>query len=118
VARVILEVLIGDVSRTSDIQRTITLDSKGYEAVLSLDRNGNTLTWHLTGWKINEPDAAGEVSTQSGATQNEPTFSRSDLGAGTLKILSDEPKKSKDNTGSAELLSPGRGKGYYGRGVT
>ncbi len=32
----------------------------------------------------NKPDATGEVCTQSGATQTEPTFSRLDLGADLL----------------------------------
>ncbi len=33
------------------------------------------------------PDATGEVSTQSGATQTEPTFSRLDLGAGLFNYI-------------------------------
>jgi hypothetical protein len=41
------------------------------------------------GWKENVPDVTGEVSTQSGTMQIEPTFSRSDLGAGTSKILNE-----------------------------
>ena len=84
---VIDTVLYGDIERYSETKKTVTLSHNGYEAILSLDENGNKKTWLLTGWKINMPDATGEVSTQSGATQTEPTFSRLDLGAGLSNYI-------------------------------
>lgn len=41
----------------------------------------------LSGWVIGEPDVSGEVGTQSGTTQDRPTFSRSDLGAGSFDLI-------------------------------
>ncbi len=63
-------------------KKTIHLEKDGFEAVLSLEEHGNKKTWLLTGWEINKPDAPGQVSTDSGATQGAPTFSRRALGAG------------------------------------
>jgi BirA family biotin operon repressor/biotin-[acetyl-CoA-carboxylase] ligase len=94
VQNVIRAVLDGDVARSSDVKRTVTLGLNGYEAVLSLDMDGNKKTWLLTGWEKDVPDATGEVSTQSGATQISPTFSRTDLGAGTYTIMPETKKKS------------------------
>ncbi|GHV79132.1 hypothetical protein AGMMS49944_09230 [Spirochaetia bacterium] len=88
-ANVIKTVITGKIVRTSEVKKTVTLSDNGYEAVLSLDFQGNTQTWLLTGWKENAPDVTGEVCTQSGTTQIRPTFSRSDLGAGTSKILNE-----------------------------
>lgn len=82
VLNVISAVVNGQISRYSEIKKTVTLEHNGYEAVLSLDEDGNQKTWLLTGWHKNKPDTPGVVSTQSGATQTRPTFSRSDLGAG------------------------------------
>ena len=86
VKNVIQAVVYGKVARTSAVKKTVVLELNGYEAVLSLDMNGNNKTWLLTGWEKNIPDAIGEVSTQSGATQTSPTFSRADLGAGTSPL--------------------------------
>lgn len=82
IEHVIDTVLYGDVSRFAETKKTVTLSHNGYEAILSLDEHGKKKTWLLTGWQKNMPDATGEVSTQSGATQTAPTFSRRDLGAG------------------------------------
>jgi hypothetical protein len=86
---VIKTVINGKIVRNSAVKKTVTLSDNGYQAVLSLDLHGTNETWVLTGWKENVPDVTGEVSTQSGTTQTEPTFSRSDLGAGTVKILNE-----------------------------
>ncbi|GHU19356.1 hypothetical protein FACS1894163_12130 [Spirochaetia bacterium] len=98
VGNVIKAVIRGEIIRNSDVKKTVTLSDNGYEAVLSLDLHGTNQTWLLTGWKENAPDADGEVSTQSDATQTEPTFSRSDLGAGTSKILSELAREVNNNT--------------------
>ncbi len=45
----------------------------------------------MTGWAKQKPDAPGEVSTHSGATQTRPTFSRSDLVAGLVNNLPPSP---------------------------
>jgi len=75
----------GDVRRYVAGNKTVVLGKDGYEVVLALTKDGNTETWMLTGWntdKIKEKaGAGGEVSTQSAATQTNPTFSREDLGA-------------------------------------
>ena len=47
--------------------------------------------WLLSGWEVEQPDANGEVSTQSAATQSEPTFSRQELGAGLKGNIPQNP---------------------------
>jgi isoleucyl-tRNA synthetase len=74
----------GEIIREAPAKDTVNIQYNEYEAVLSKSRFGERETWLLTGWKINKPDASGEVSTQSGATQLNPTFSRDKLGAGLL----------------------------------
>ncbi|GHV44126.1 hypothetical protein AGMMS49546_27590 [Spirochaetia bacterium] len=96
VGNVIKAVIMGKIVRNSEIKKTVTLADNEYEAVLSLDLHGTNQTWLLTGWKENAPDETGEVSTQSGTTQIGPMFSRSDLGAGTYKILSKLPREVND----------------------
>ena len=64
--KVVEAVVYGDISRYSDVKKTVVLERDGYEAVLSLDENDTTKTWLLTGWRKNKPDAAGAVSTQTG----------------------------------------------------
>ena len=86
VENVIKTVLFGQIDRYSAVKKTITLELNGYEAVISLDENGKPKTWLLTGWKKNEPDAAGKVSATTGATQTSPIFGRADLGAGTFSL--------------------------------
>lgn len=76
----------GKIERYVAGKRTLHLVKDGYEAILSLDENGEKKSWLLTGWEINKPDAFGEFSTKSEATQTEPTFSRLDLGAGLKQI--------------------------------
>jgi hypothetical protein len=87
VKNVIKTVLNGNVARASKSKKTVVLELNGYEAVLSLDMNGKKQTWLLTGWEKDVPDAIGEVSAQSDATQNSPIFSRADLGAVTFDNL-------------------------------
>ncbi|GMO48617.1 MAG: hypothetical protein Ta2B_30320 [Termitinemataceae bacterium] len=103
VKNVIRTVTEGNISRVSSAKKTVTLEFKGYEAVLSLDENGKNKTWLLTGWQKNVPDAIGEVSTQSEATQKSPTFSRANLGAGTPSLSTQSTEKSSggDNFGGA-----------------
>ena len=83
VQKVIDAVVTGEITKHVPGKKTVHLERDGYEAVLSLDEHGEKKTWLLTGWKIKEPDVSGEVGTQSGTTQTGPTFSRSDLGAGS-----------------------------------
>jgi len=82
--RAVLDTVVdGEIDRYTAAKKTVTLRKGDVEAVLSLDESGESKTWLLTGWKKGEPDAVGEVGAQSDATQTEPTFSRSDLGAGS-----------------------------------
>ena len=97
VNNVIRAVLDGNIARTSDAKETVVLELDGYEAVLSLDMNGGKQTWLLTGWKKNVPDAIGEVGAHSDATQNNPTFSRADLGAGTSSLSHASIEMSSEN---------------------
>lgn len=90
VANVLLTIIRGDILRHTPAKRTVNIGWNGYQAVLSLDMNGTDRTWLLTGWKDNAPDAISEVSTQSDATHDRPTFSRSDMGAGLRNILTAE----------------------------
>ncbi|GFE61920.1 JAB domain-containing protein [Geobacter sp. AOG2] len=83
--QVIQTVISGKVTKFVKGKKNVHIVDGDREAVLSLEEHGQQKTWLLTGWKIGEPDASGEVSTQSGATQARPTFSRSDLGAGSFK---------------------------------
>ena len=87
VGNVIRTILDGDVAKFVASKKTLHITWNGYEAVLSLDEHGKNKTWLLTGWGQNKPDAIGEVGTQSNATQNGPTFSRADLGAGLDMML-------------------------------
>jgi hypothetical protein len=96
VAQVIRAVLFGDVVRYVPTAKTLTLSHKGYDAFLSLDLHGKPKTWLLTGWKKNASDAIGQPLSKPNATQTSLTFSRTDLGADTLKILSEEVEKSKE----------------------
>ena len=76
-------VVDGKVLRYVPGKKTVVLSKGDYEAVLSLDENGNKKTWLLSGWNTKEKssDVSSEVSTQSTSTQIKPTFSRQDLGA-------------------------------------
>ena len=86
----------GKIERYVAGNKTVHLVKDGYEAILSLDENGNKKSWLLTGWEINKPDAFGQFSTKSEATQNAPTFSRRDLGAGLRQSwMNDIPSDSK-----------------------
>ncbi|MEA4834958.1 MAG: hypothetical protein VB133_07485 [Anaeromusa sp.] len=90
VLHVIEAVVNGQVVRHSETKKTVVIEHNGFEAVLSLDENGEQKTWLLTGWHKNKPDASGVVSAQSGATQVGPTFSRSDLVAGLLNYTTSQ----------------------------
>ena len=76
-------VVDGKVLRYVPGKKSVVLSKGDYEAVLSLDENGNKKTWLLSGWNTKEKssDVSSEVSTQSTSTQIKPTFSRQDLGA-------------------------------------
>lgn len=80
-------------------KKTVRITHNGVTAVLSLDEHGKQKTWLLTGWEEGRPDARGEVSTHSTATQSIPIFSRDELGAGLNSILgtSDIKSSSKNN---------------------
>ncbi len=80
----------GKITKFVSEKKTIHIEKDGFEAVLSLDEHGEKKSWLLTGWEIGVPDAIGEVSTHSDATQPKPTFSRQELGAGLENIISQE----------------------------
>ena len=77
----------GDINRFVEGNKTVILEKNGFEAVLALTEYGQQKSWLLSGWKVDKPDANGEVGTQSAATQLEPTFSRQELGAGLLNNI-------------------------------
>ena len=79
----LVEVLIlGKVSKHIEAKQTVHIELDGFEAVLSQNLHGEKKTWVLTGYEQKKPsDAAGEVSTTTGATHNRPTFSRPVMGA-------------------------------------
>jgi len=52
VPKVINAVIEGDVTKHVANKKTVHLGKDGYEAVLSLDENGNKKTWLLTGRDI------------------------------------------------------------------
>ncbi len=88
-------VIDGNVIRYSDKKKTVIIGKDNYEAVLSLDENGNKKTWLLSGWDVTKSkekssDVNSEVSTQSATTQIKPTFSRQDLGAELNNIITDD----------------------------
>ena len=81
----------GRILRHVDGNKTVILEKDGFEAVLALTEYGNQKSWLLSGWEVEQPDANGEVSTQSAATQSEPTFSRQELGAGLKGNIPQNP---------------------------
>lgn len=96
--KVLDAVVDGNVARYSNTKKTVVVEKDGYEAVLSLDENGNKKTWLLTGWNTKiSPDAEREFSATLKATQQEPTFSRQLLGAG-LNDISITPNSEKVNS--------------------
>ena len=96
----------GKIERYVPGNKTVHLVKDGYEAILSLDENGNKKSWLLTGWEINKPDAFGQFSTKSESTQNAPTFSRRDLGAGLRQSwMNDIPSDSKIALGNEKSSS-------------
>ncbi len=99
-------VVDGKVLRYVPNKKTVVLSKGDYEAVLSLDENGNKKTWLLSGWNTKEKssDVSSEVSTQSTSTQIKPTFSRQDLGAELNNSITNSdgdfnPKQSQKRTG-------------------
>ncbi|MDR1190693.1 MAG: hypothetical protein LBK60_03380, partial [Verrucomicrobiales bacterium] len=88
--QVLRTVALGEVERHGDTKKTVNLALGDYRAVLSLDEHGKQKTWLLTGWEEGRPDATGEVSAQTEATQPTPTFSRDRLGAGLNDIIDTE----------------------------
>ena len=127
----------GKINRFVEGNKTVILEKDGFEAVLALTEYNKQKSWLLTGWKTNEPDEISEVSTQSDPTQLKPTFSRQELGAGLVSILSQLPEKSSGNqekmrfsispvwTGSAadydkpslHAVGTGEGQQVYGWGL-
>ncbi|MDO5116694.1 MAG: hypothetical protein Q4D58_11460 [Synergistaceae bacterium] len=87
VGSIVRTVIDGQVLKYVEAKKTLHLGWNGHEAVLSLDENGRSKSWLLTGWVQNRPDAVGEVGAQSNATHNRATFSRSDMGAGLETIV-------------------------------
>ena len=85
--RVIDAVADGKILRFVKGNKTVVLEKDGFEAVLALTEYGQQKSWLLSGWKVDKPDANGEVGTQSAATQPEPTFSRQELGAGLINNI-------------------------------
>ncbi len=80
--KVIDTVIDGKITHFTKKNKTVHLMKNGIEAVLSLDEHGNTKTWLLTGWDTSiSKDAEREFNATLGATQDGPTFSRSELGA-------------------------------------
>ena len=99
-------VVDGKVLRYVPNKKTVVLSKSDYEAVLSLDENGNKKTWLLSGWKTKEKSSgvSREVGTQSTSTQIKPTFSRQDLGAELNNSITNSdgdfnPKQSQKRTG-------------------
>lgn len=90
----------GELTKYVAGNKTVHLVKDGFEAILSLDENGKKKTWLLTGWEIDKPDAVGEFYSNSDATQNTPTFSRCDLGAGLNNIIAQNREKSSENQGN------------------
>ncbi len=110
VGNVIRAVVEGDVVKFVEAKKTLHIEWNGYEAVLSLDENGNRKTWLLTGWHQNRPDASGEVGAQSGATHTRPTFSRSDMGAGLDVILAQRDESVNDSNVRYRVSAPEQGR--------
>jgi hypothetical protein len=100
VIKVLEAVISGKTARYTAVKKTVVLEKAVFEAVLSLDMDGKNKTWLLTGWEKNEPDAIGEVSAQTDATQNSPIFSRANLGAGLITLSSTPPEMSSPRTAS------------------
>jgi hypothetical protein len=96
-ANVVKALIEGNVVDFNSEKKTIKIKHNGYEAILSLDMNGESKTWLLTGWETGAADAISEVSTQSDATQTRPTFSRSSLGATVIGIISYNPETFQKN---------------------
>lgn len=95
----------GKIERYATGNKTVHLVD-GYKAILSLDEHGYKKSWLLTGWEINKPDAFGQFSTKSESTQNAPTFSRRDLGAGLRQSwMNDIPSDSKIALGNEKSSS-------------
>lgn len=99
-------VVDGKVLRYVPNKKTVVLSKSDYEAVLSLDENGNKKTWLLSGWNTKEKSSgvSREVGTQSTSTQIKPTFSRQDLGAELNNSITNSdgdfnPKQSQKRTG-------------------
>jgi hypothetical protein len=85
--KVVYAAAVGQRMRHIPAKKTVRITHNGITAVLSLDEHGKQKTWLLTGWEEGKPDARGEVSAQSTATQSTPTFSRDELGAGFNSIV-------------------------------
>ena len=81
----------GKIERYATGNKTVHLVD-GYKAILSLDEHGS--------------DAFGQFSTKSESTQNAPTFSRRDLGAGLRQSwMNDIPSDSKIALGNEKSSS-------------
>lgn len=87
VADVLTAVAHGSIAKHVAGKKTVHVVLGKTEAVLSLDEYGNRKTWLLTGWKIGEPDASAGVSAHAEATQVRTVFSRSDLGADSVRHI-------------------------------
>ncbi len=97
----------GEITKFVSEKKTVHIEKDGYEAILSLDEHGKKKSWLLTGWEIDKPDAIGEVSAHSDATQFKPTFSRQELGAGLYNIIHGLSGKSSKNSNNTRFsISP------------
>lgn len=81
-------VIDGKITKFVKGKQTVHIEKNGFEAVLSLNENGNKKTWLLTGWdsKIS-PDEERQFRANLNSTQESPTFSRQNLGAGLKDII-------------------------------
>jgi hypothetical protein len=87
VADVLTAVAHGSIAKQVAGKKTVHIVLGNTEAVLSLDEHGKRKSWLLTGWRIGESDAFGGVGAHADATQAGPVFSRSDLGADSVKQI-------------------------------
>ncbi len=97
-------VIDGQIIRYVEKNKTVVLEKNGYEAILSLDEHGKTKTWLLSGWNTKiSPDEEREFNATLKTTQNLPTFSRQELGAGLNNIITKYETELNPNVNNDEL---------------
>lgn len=106
IAKKLIDVIVhGEISRITEVTKRVHIQKDGFEAILSLDLNGNKVNWLLTGFKIIKKgiDGISQVCTKLTPTHIQPILSRLYMGAIPQTKIQKTGQKSKSGLNGIEM---------------